>query len=184
MENRRNGNADPAAGPGRAKRGNGNGSETVMRPFYVAGADGEAPVHIWVGPKALIVTADVQCPDLLEADVSVEGSKLILKGSCRPDGGEPTAVRTVLQEVDLPYRVDAGSVEISFDKGFMYIVLQREEERTYDEKPLLEAAIINSVKRYFADGEASQARDARADRFLMEVLQRYFRQRPKAAGAG
>jgi hypothetical protein len=77
--------------------------------------------------------------------------------------------------IDLPYRVDRGELEVYCDRGFVNVILKREDEQTLYNRTLLEVAIINAVSRYF-NGHRGEAADPRPkeDQLLLQALQRYF----------
>jgi HSP20 family molecular chaperone IbpA len=126
-------------------------------------------VSLWVGAKAMIVTAEIPGAEPGGVGVSVDGGRLILKKKGSGQGVDDEKV------IDLPYRVDRGEIEVHCDRGFVNVILNREDEQTLYNRTLLEVAIINAVSRYF-NGHRGETEDPRPreDQFLIQALQRYF----------
>ena len=149
--------------------------------FSLSPSVGDDPdISTWVGEKAMIIMLEVTGAEPGNVEISVEGKRLILKKNGNSYGasaddihhGQSTEFEKVL---DLPYWVDKNSIETSCEKGFVHIILKREDEQTLHNRTLLEAAIINTVSRYFNGNSArmTYARD-KEDQFLIRALQRYF----------
>ena len=154
---------------------------TPIRATFRTSVGSEPAFSTWVGAKAMIVMAEVPGAEPGDLDISVEGNRLILKKNGNDQatsaGTGHHGRRIELEKVlDLPYRVDRNSVEVSFDKGFIHIILKREDEETLRSKTLLETNIINTVSRYF-NGNGARTNHVREkeDQFLIRALQRYFR---------
>jgi len=154
---------------------------TPIQAAFGSSVGGDAAFSTWVGPKAMIVMVEVPGAEPGNMDVSVDGNQLILKKKGNGHGthagkghhGQSVEFEKVL---DLPYRVDGDSLEFSSEKGFVHIILKRENEETQHKTTPLEEAIINTVSRYF-DGNSARTKHVRVkeDQFLIRALQRYFR---------
>jgi HSP20 family molecular chaperone IbpA len=128
---------------------------------------GEDPaVSTWVGEKAMIVMAEVPGAEPENVDITVDGRRLILRKN-----GNGNEFEKVL---DLPYRVDRNSIDVNCEKGFVHIILKREDEQILHNRTLLEAAIINTVSRYFKGNGATTHDREKEDQFLIQALRRYF----------
>jgi len=169
-------------------RAKGKRQQWAAKPVAIDKAEGAAPsqatmrssvgddpaVSTWAGEKAMIVMAEIPGAELHNVDITVDGKRLILKKngngySTSPDNAEFVKV------LDLPYRVERNSIDVSCEKGFVHIILKREDEQTLHKRTPLEAAIINTVSRYFNGNGARTTHDRKKeDQFLMQVLQRYF----------
>ena len=152
----------------------------TQTPFLPSVGDDPA-VSTWVGQKAMIVMAEVPGAEPGNLDICVEGKRLILKKNgndhATPAGSGHHGQSVEFEKIlDLPYRVDRNSVDVSCEKGFVHIILKREDEETLRSRTPLETAIINTVSRYF-DGNGARTNRARVkeDQFLIRALQRYFR---------
>jgi HSP20 family molecular chaperone IbpA len=136
-------------------------------------------VSLWVGAKAMIVTAEIPGAEAGNVEVSVDGRQLILKKKSNGQGVDDEKV------IDLPYRVDRSELEVHCDRGFVNVILKKEDERTLYNKTLLEAAIINTVSRYFnGHGKESTHPRKKEDQFLIQALQRYFKGNGGSPGPG
>ena len=96
-------------------------------------------VNIWEGDNDAVVTAELPGVDPDRIELSAQGDTLTLAGSREPEPlreGE-TYHRQERRHgrftriVKLPFRVDEGAVEATFDRGVLTIRLPRHEE----EKP-------------------------------------------------
>jgi len=140
----------------------------------------DAAVSTWVGEKAMIVMAEVPGAEPHNVDITVDGKRLILKKNGNDhrtsfDNGHHGKSAEFEKVLDLPYRVDRNSIDVSCEKGFVHIILKREDEQTLHKRTPLEAAIINTVSRYFNGNGVRNTHDRKKeDQFLIEALQRYF----------
>lgn len=77
--------------------------------------------------------------------------------------------------LNLPYPPGRDSIDISCEKAFERVILNKKDERIICKMSPLEEAIINTVSRYFNGngGRAVLAR-GREDQFLLRALQKYF----------
>jgi hypothetical protein len=123
-------------------------------------------------------------------EVSVDGRQLILKKKSNGQGtsadhGHKRQSVELEKIIDLPYLVDRSELEVHCDRGFVNVILKKEDERTLYNKTLLEAAIINTVSRYFnGHGKESTHPRKKEDQFLMRALQRYFKGSTEASEQG
>ena len=154
---------------------------TPIRATFRPSVGGDPAFSTWVGAKAMIVMAEVPGAEPGNLDISVEGKRLILKKNgnvqATSAGNGHHGLGVEFEKIlDLPYRVDRSSVKVSFEKGFVNIILKKEDEQTLHNRTPLEVAIINTVSRYF-DGNGARTNRARVkeDQFLIRALQRYFR---------
>ncbi|MCX5834885.1 MAG: Hsp20 family protein [Deltaproteobacteria bacterium] len=150
--------------------------ESLLRPS----AGDDPAVSTWVGAKAMIVTAEIPGAEPDNVDITVDGKRLILKKNdngrgTSSDNGHHGKGAEFEKVLDLPYRVDRNSIDVSCEKGFVHIILKREDEQTRHNRTPLEAAIINTVSRYFNGNGARTTHDRKKeDQFLIQALQRYF----------
>jgi len=158
-------------------------NKTSFRPSL----GGDPAVSTWVGEKAMIVMAEVPGAEPDNVDITVDGKRLILKKNSNghgtsSDNGHHGKSAEFEKVLDLPYRVDRNSIDVSCEKGFVHIILKREDEQTLQNRTPLEAAIINTVSRYFNGNSARTIQDRKKeDQILIQALQRYFQGSAAAA---
>ena len=164
-------------------KGQQRGANPVATEKYVQAASSKATFHpsvggdpavsTWVGEKAIIVMAEVPGAEPGKVAITVDGKRLILKNDGNGHHGQGVEFEKV---INLPYRVDRNSIDVSCEKDFVNVILKREDEETLHKRTPLEAAIINTVSRYF-NGNGARTKHAREkdDQFLIRALQRYFR---------
>ena len=145
----------------------------------------DAAVSTWVGEKAMIVMAEVPGAEPHNVDITVDGKRLILNKNSNgqrtsSDDGHHGKSAEFEKVLDLPYRVDRNSIDVSCEKGFVHIILKREDEQTLHHRAPLEAAIIDTVSRYFSgNGARKNQAGEKEDRLLVQTLRRYFQGAPR-----
>lgn len=109
--------------------------EQVDRGTGLNVAGGYPAMNIWSNAEGVVVSAEVPGVNLDDLEISVQGDTLTLKGNRnRPELGEDTVVhrqergygqfRRLFQ---LPYEVEAGEVEATYNNGVLQITLPRAE---------------------------------------------------------
>jgi len=154
---------------------------TPFNPFIRPSFGADPSVRIRAGTKAVIVTAEIPGAEPGDVDISVAGRRLILKrkgnGIGRSeDGGCKGESAGTEKTMDLPYRVNPGEPEVHCDRKSAAVILEREDEKGLYNRTLLEAAIINTISRYF-NGRQGETADPgpEENQFLIQALQRYFK---------
>jgi hypothetical protein len=138
----------------------------------------------------MIVTAEIPGAEAGNMEVSVGGRQLILKKKDNGQGasgdhGREGQSAEIEKVIDLPYRVDRSELEVHCDRGFVNVILKKEDERTLYNRTVLEVAIINTVSRYFnGHGKESTHPRKKEDQFLIQALQRYFKGNGGSPGPG
>jgi HSP20 family molecular chaperone IbpA len=163
---------------------------TSVHPFMRSSFGDDPSVSAWVGAKAMIVTAEIPGAEAGNVEVSVDGRQLILKkkgngqGTSADHGHKRQSVE-LEKIIDLPYRVDRSELEVHCDRGFVNVILKKEDEQTLYNRTVLEATIINTVSRYF-NGHGTETTHSRKkeEQFLIQALQRYFKGSTGASEAG
>jgi HSP20 family molecular chaperone IbpA len=95
----------------------------------------EPGITLWAGPKVIYVNALFPGVDLEELQIDVAGTRLMFRwfmhsgGFCGRSGRRRTRgiVKKYTHAVELPYRVDAGRVDISKESGLISIILKRDD---------------------------------------------------------
>lgn len=97
------------------------------------------PLNVWASAAGLVVDAEMPGVDAKDAEISVVGDELSLRGKVNVP--ESAAGETVLRRerpagefqrtLQLPFRADAGGVKATFKNGILRISIPRSEE----EKP-------------------------------------------------
>jgi len=97
------------------------------------------PVNLWSSPEGVAVTAELPGMDPADLEISATDDQLTVKGEM-PAPAQDEGVTWHRRErrsgrfsrtIQLPFRIDADSVDASFRDGVLRISLQRPEE----EKP-------------------------------------------------
>jgi HSP20 family protein len=92
-------------------------------------------MNIWTNPDGAVITSELPGVSPEYIDINVVGETLTLSGERQPEK-LPEGARYHRQErgygkfnrsVQLPFQVDAGKVEASFEKGMLHITLPRAE---------------------------------------------------------
>jgi HSP20 family protein len=106
----------------------------------MAGATPEASggypaMNVWANEDGAIVTAELPGVDVEALDISVVENALTVSGARELDLPEDATFHRrergygkFARSFQLPFRVDAGAVEATFDKGVLSITLPRTEE--------------------------------------------------------
>ena len=97
------------------------------------------PVNIWANEEGLVVTAELPGIDPEALEISALGETLTIRGERRVPGEEQEAnwhrrerrYGRFSRTIDLPFAIDAATVDASFGDGLLRIGLRRPEE----EKP-------------------------------------------------
>ena len=92
-------------------------------------------MNVWTDENNALVTAELPGVNLDDIDISVEGDMLTVRGVRRPDQVEEGATyhrqerryRPFVRAFRLPFHVDAGQVDATFQKGVLTIALPRAE---------------------------------------------------------
>ncbi|AHD00869.1 Hsp20/alpha crystallin family protein [Leisingera methylohalidivorans] len=97
------------------------------------------PVNFWAGQDSIVMTAEL--PGLSENDIelTVKDTLVSIKGTFpRHDEGEEAAwyrserpTGSFSRTIELPFRIDSGSIEARFRNGVLTVEMQRPE----DDKP-------------------------------------------------
>jgi len=99
-------------------------------PFGQALNGERTPINIYANEDALkvVVRAPGWQPEWF--DLAVEGSKLYIKGETKHDvqGEGGYAYESLNRMVNLPFRVDANSVQASYANGLLTIDMTRREQ--------------------------------------------------------
>lgn len=143
-------------------------------------------INMWIGPKALLITAEIPGIEPAEMNIHVTATKLIFSRFPKAkefSGDMRTRQKNAApdhfnQVVDLPYRVDADQSEVHNENGFIYITLKKEENNSLENRGLLESSIINSMRRYFGKINSSSPRNGNNDLLILHSLERYFQEGP------
>lgn len=93
------------------------------------------PVNVWSDGNEAVVTAELPGINPADADISVVGKTLTIKGVRKHDdpGGDGSFHRqerwtgSFSRTIDLPFQIDQGNVEARFSKGVLEIKLPRAE---------------------------------------------------------
>jgi HSP20 family protein len=104
--------------------------------FALNAASGYPAMNVWTNNEGVIVTAELPGIDTESLDISVRENALILKGTRNPielKEGETYHRRergygNFQRVFQLSFNVDTQSVEASYEKGILRIVLPRAEE--------------------------------------------------------
>ena len=92
-------------------------------------------MNVWTNPDGAIVTAELPGIDPEDLEISVQGDTLTLRGSRSADAlGEGEAYHRrergcgqFQRAFQLPFAVDSGKVEASYEQGVLSITLPRAE---------------------------------------------------------
>jgi HSP20 family protein len=92
-------------------------------------------VNIWTNPEGLVVTAELPGVEPESLEISALGETLTIRGERKPlEAGENTTWHrrerrygTFTRTIDLPYGIDAESVDASCRNGVLRIALRRPE---------------------------------------------------------
>jgi HSP20 family protein len=146
---------------------------------------GENPaINMWIGPKALLITAEIPGIEPTELNIHVTATKLIFSGIPKVNefhryvGTHQKNVESdhFNQIIDLPYRVDTNQSEVHNENGLIYITLKKEENNLSENRGLLETSIINSMRQYFGNINPSSPRNGNNDLLILSSLERYFQE--------
>jgi HSP20 family protein len=93
-------------------------------------------MNVWTNEEGGVVTAELPGVDREDIDISVQDDTLTLRGTRKRDEPEEggtyhrreRGTGAFARTVQLPFRVEAGEVEATFESGVLNITLPRAEE--------------------------------------------------------
>ncbi len=105
----------------------------TFRSSRSAGGAEFPAINVWTKEDGAVLTAEVPGLAAEDMDISVTGSSLTIRGERAPEETQGEYHRrerefgSFVRAIDLPFRIDADSVEASFANGVLTLRLPRAE---------------------------------------------------------